>query len=148
MINKVTLIGNLGKDPEVRHFENGGMMATFSLATSESYKDKSGEWQKLTEWHNIVINGAAAERTPQLLHKGSLVYIEGKLRSRKWQDKDGQDRYTTEVVALSFKPLDKRENTGTGQESSYSAPDTSSKSSMPGLEESLNSNADDDDLPF
>lgn len=98
-VNKVILIGNLGKDPEIKSFQNGGKIANFSIATSESWKDKqTGEKKDRTEWHNIVINGdgliGVVER---YLKKGSKVYVEGQLRTRKWQDKDGNDRYTTEV---------------------------------------------------
>ena len=99
-VNKVILIGNLGKDPEVKSFQNGGRIANFSIATSESWKDKaSGERKERTEWHNIVIQSdglvGVAER---FLRKGSKIYIEGQLRTRKWQDKEGNDRYTTEIA--------------------------------------------------
>ena len=98
-VNKVILIGNLGKDPEVKSFQNGGRIANFSIATSESWKDKAtGERKERTEWHNIVIQSdglvGVAER---FLRKGSKIYIEGQLRTRKWQDKEGNDRYTTEI---------------------------------------------------
>lgn len=98
-VNKVILIGNLGKDPEVKSFQNGGRIANFSIATSENWKDKaSGERKERTEWHNIVLQSdglvGVAER---YLRKGSKVYVEGQLRTRKWQDKDGNDRYTTEI---------------------------------------------------
>ena len=112
MVNKVTLIGRLGADPEVRRLENGAAVAKLNLATNENYRDKNGEWQKLTEWHSVVLWRWLAERAEQYLKKGSLVYIEGKLTTRKWQDKDGNDRYTTEVVANSMKSLDKREDGG------------------------------------
>ena len=99
-LNKVMLIGNLGKDPEVRTFQNGGKVCNFSLATSESWKDRtSGEKQERTEWHNIAIfNEGLAGVAERFLKKGSKVYIEGQLQTRKWQDQNGQDRYTTEVV--------------------------------------------------
>ena len=99
-LNKVMLIGNLGKDPEVRTFQNGGKVCNFSLATSESWKDRnSGERQERTEWHNIAIfNEGLAGVAERFLKKGSKVYIEGQLQTRKWQDQNGQDRYTTEVV--------------------------------------------------
>ena len=112
MINKVILIGNLGRDPEVRHLEGGSSVAKFSVATNESYRDKSGEWQKITEWHDVVVWRHLAERAEKQLHKGSLVYIEGKLTHRKWQDRDGNDRYSTEVVANTFRTLERRESTG------------------------------------
>lgn len=109
MVNKVILIGNLGKDPEVRHLESGSVVAKFSLATNENYRDKSGEWQTLTEWHNIVVWRALAEKAERSLKKGMQVYIEGKLSTRKWQDKDGNDRYTTDVVGNYLRILEKRE---------------------------------------
>jgi single-strand DNA-binding protein len=99
-LNKVMLIGNLGKDPEVRTFQNGGKVCNFSLATSESWKDRtSGEKQERTEWHNVAIfNEGLAGVAERFLKKGSKVYIEGQLQTRKWQDQNGQERYTTEVV--------------------------------------------------
>ena len=114
MINKVILIGNLGRDPEVRRLDNGSAVAKFSVATNENYRDKSGEWQTQTEWHNIVVWRALAERAERDLKKGSLVYIEGKLTHRTWQDQDGKDRYTTEVVAYTLRLLEKREGGSRG----------------------------------
>jgi single-strand DNA-binding protein len=112
MINKVTLIGNLGKDPEVRRLETGAAVARMTLATNESYKDKSGEWKDLTEWHTVICWRHLAERAEKQLKKGSLVYVEGKLSTRKWTDKDGNDRYTTEVVANTFRILERRGDGG------------------------------------
>lgn len=109
MINKVILLGNLGKDPEVKKLENN-VIAKFPLATHENYKDKTGNWQKLTEWHNIVLWGNQAERAEKILHKGSTIFLEGKLKTRKWTDSNGSERYTTEIYASSFKSLDKKEN--------------------------------------
>jgi single-strand DNA-binding protein len=98
-VNKVILIGNLGADPEVRYMPSGDAVSNVSLATSESWRDKNtGETQERTEWHRIVFFGKIAEVVKQYLHKGSKIYVEGKLRTRKWQGQDGQDRYTTEVV--------------------------------------------------
>jgi single-strand DNA-binding protein len=99
-LNKVQLIGNLGKDPEIKSFQNGGKIANFSIATSEHWKDRqTGEKKERTEWHNIVINGEGLVGVVERwLRKGSKVYIEGQLRTRKWQDQGGNDRYTTEVV--------------------------------------------------
>lgn len=114
MINKVILVGNLGADPEVRSLENGSKVARLSVATNENYQDKSGEWQKLTEWHNVVAWRGLAERSEKYLKKGGMVYVEGKLTSRKWQDQNGNDRYTTEVVARILRSLERRESTGTG----------------------------------
>lgn len=108
-INKVILIGNLGKDPEVRYMPNGDAAANVSLATSESWKDKqTGEKQERTEWHNVAFFGRLAEIAGEYLKKGAKVYIEGSLRTRKWQDKNGQDRYTTEIIASEMQMLDSR----------------------------------------
>ena len=105
-VNKVILIGNLGKDPEVRYMPNGEAVANFSLATTESWKDKSGQKQEKTEWHNLVLYRQLAEIAGKYLTKGSSIYIEGKLQTRKWQDKtSGQDRYTTEVVCSALTML-------------------------------------------
>jgi len=97
-INKVILVGNLGKDPEIRYTSDGKPIANLTLATSETWKDKQGQQQEKTDWHRIVIFGKVAEIAGEYLRKGSQVYIEGKLQTRKWQDQSGQDRYTTEVV--------------------------------------------------
>ncbi len=113
-INKVILIGRLGGDPEVRHLENGASVAKFSLATTESYKDKSDQWQDQTEWHDIVMWRYLAERAERQLKKGKLIFVEGKLTHRKWVDKEGNNRKTTEVVASTFRLLEKRENASSG----------------------------------
>lgn len=105
MINKITLVGRLGAEPEVRTLENGAMVAKFGLATSESYRDKAGEWQEQTEWHDVVVWRALAERAQEYLKKGSLIYLEGKLTHRKWQDKDGNNRKTTEVVGSYYRVM-------------------------------------------
>lgn len=98
-VNKVIIVGNLGNDPEIRHMQNGNAVANLTIATSESWSDKqSGEKKEQTEWHRVVIFGKTAEIAGEYLRKGSQVYIEGKLQTRKWQDKDGSGRYTTEVV--------------------------------------------------
>ena len=106
MKNLVILIGNLGQNPDIRYTQNGTAVATFSLATSERWKDKSGEQQEQTEWHRIVAWKKLAEICGEYLHQGSKVYIEGKLQTRKWQDKDGNDRYTTEIIVRELKMLD------------------------------------------
>lgn len=97
-VNKVILIGNLGKDPEVRYLDNGVAVANFSLATTENYKNKEGERVSQTEWHNIVLWRGLAEVAEKWLKKGSSVYVEGKIRTRKWEDKDGNTRYSTEIL--------------------------------------------------
>ena len=98
-VNRVTLIGCLGKDPETRYTQAGTAVTSFSLATSERFKAKNGEWEERTEWHNVTAWGKLAEICGEYLTKGKLVYIEGRLQTRKWEDRDGKDRYTTEVVA-------------------------------------------------
>ena len=108
-VNKVILIGNLGQDPEVRYMPNGNAVTNISVATSESWKDKStGADQERTEWHRVVMFRRLAEIAGEYLRKGSKVYIEGKLQTRKWQDQNGQDRYTTEIVADQMQMLDSR----------------------------------------
>ena len=98
-VNKVILVGNLGKDPEVKYLDNGVAVANFSLATTENYKNKEGEKVSQTEWHNIVLWRGLAEVAEKYLKKGSSVYIEGKIKTRKWEDKDGNTRYNTEILA-------------------------------------------------
>jgi single-strand DNA-binding protein len=105
MINKVILIGNLGADPEVRYTQSGTPVASFRIATSERRKGQDGQFQEQTEWHNIVAWDKLAEICGEYLHKGMRVYIEGKIQTRKWQDKDGHDRWTTEIVAREMKML-------------------------------------------
>lgn len=119
MVNKVTLVGRLGADPEVRHLENGATVAKLRMATYESYRDKNDEWQEQTEWHDIVVWRYLAERAEQSLRKGMLVYLEGKLTHRKWQDKDGNNRYTTEVVGSFLRIMSGREGTGGDRNSNY-----------------------------
>ncbi len=148
-LNKVMLIGNLGADPEVRYSPNGMAVANVRLATNESWRDKeSGETQERTEWHRIVFFGRLAEVVKEYLHKGSQIYIEGRLQTRKWQDKDGQDRYTTEIVANDMQMLGARSGTA----SFDNAPAAEAE---PGTERSSakksNDPADedfDDDIPF
>lgn len=131
-VNKVILIGNLGKDPEVRYMPSGGAVANVTLATSETWRDKqTGETQERTEWHNVVFFNRLAEIAGEYLKKGSKIYVEGSLRTRKWQDKQGQDRYTTEIVASEMQMLDGRrddaqQNSAPAQEPSggYQHPDS------------------------
>ncbi|RME93281.1 MAG: single-stranded DNA-binding protein [Bacteroidetes bacterium] len=119
MVNRVILIGRLGQDPEVRRLESGATVAKFSVATNENYRDKSGDWQTLTEWHDVVVWRNLAERAESQLAKGALVYVDGKLTHRTWQDKDGNNRKTTEVVGNYFRRLDKREDGPGGSSSGY-----------------------------
>ena len=143
MINKVTLIGNLGGDPEIRHLEGGNSVGRFSLATNENYKDKEGNWQTRTEWHNIVVWREDAERAEKWLKKGMMVFVEGKISYRKYTDKDGVERNTTDIVANTFRTLEKREGTG-GNDHRSSEP-AKSNGSVPTVDVS---SAGDDDLPF
>jgi len=151
MINKVILVGNLGKDPEVRHLENGTAVATFSVATNESYKDKSGEWQNMTEWHNVVVWRYLAEKAERSLKKGGLVYIEGKLTTRKWQDSEGKDRYITEVVGRTLQSLERKEDGGSSTPFPTEAPaeiNPSQKATSDKVSSSNNAPPAGDDLPF
>ena len=125
-INKVILVGNLGNDPEVRYMPNGNAVANISIATSESWQDKqTGEQRETTEWHRVVFYRRLAEIVGEYLKKGSKVYIEGRLQTRKWQGQDGQDRYTTEIIANEMQMLDRRSG-GTadfgGAQDSFSSP--------------------------
>ena len=104
-VNKVILVGNLGKDPEVRYMPNGEAVANFSIATTDTWKDKNGMRQERTEWHNISMYRRLAEIAGEYLKKGSSVYVEGRLQTRKWQDKNGQDRYTTEIICDQMQML-------------------------------------------
>lgn len=104
-LNKVMLIGNLGKDPEVRYTTSGQAVASFNLATSEKFKNKSGDWEERTEWHRVTLWGKLAEIAGEYLAKGKTVYIEGRLQTRKWTDRDGNDKYTTEIVGDKMQML-------------------------------------------
>lgn len=144
-VNKVILIGNLGKDPEVRRLENGTVVASFPIATSESYTDKqTNERREITDWHNIVVWRGLAEVVEKYLKKGSKVYIEGKLKSRSYQDKDGVTKYITEVVADEMTMLSRLESQQNNASPSYSNQGTPSNPSK--IEELLSE--DDSDLPF
>jgi len=114
-VNKVILVGNLGADPETRFLPGGDAVANVSIATSETWKDKSGEKQEHTEWHRVSFFGKTAEIAGEYLKKGSPVYIEGRIRTRKWQDKEGQDRYSTEIVADRMQLLGSRGGAGGGE---------------------------------
>lgn len=117
-VNKVILVGNLGRDPEVRYMPNGEAVCNFSIATTDNWKDKNGQRQERTEWHNIVMYRKLAEIAGEYLKKGRPVYVEGRLQTRKWQTKEGQDRYTTEIIADQMQMLGGREGGG-GSGASY-----------------------------
>ena len=144
MVNKVFLIGRLGKDPVIKHFQNDGAIAEFPLATTEAYKDREGKWVELTDWHNVKLpNKFMAERAEKYLKKGSQVFIEGKIRTRSYDDKDGNKRYITEIVCETFRMLDKRtdgqSDTSGGGSYTPSVSQETSSSAAPAI---------DDDLPF
>lgn len=128
MVNRVILIGNLGADPEVRRLENGAVVAKVRLATNENYKDRNGEWQSLTEWHDIVMWRTLAERAESQLTTGAQIYVEGKLTHRTWQDQDGNNRKTTEVVASYFRLVGgKRDNNSGGGGGYFPSPEDEKK---------------------
>lgn len=148
-VNKVILVGNLGKDPEVRALENGVKVARFSLATSESYTDRqSGQRVDQTEWHNIVIWRGLAEVAEKYLRKGNQVYIEGKLQTRSYQDKEGVTKYSTEVVAQNMTMLGGRSDGASSSSGSDSYATTTSTSSAPATPSPSTQVDETDDLPF
>ena len=154
-VNKVILVGNLGADPEVRYMSNGEAVANVRLATTESWKDKnSGEKREVTEWHRVVFYRKLAEIVGQYLKKGSSVYIEGRIRTRKWQDKEGQERYTTEIEATEMQMLGGRQSaaSSSGGEAEYGGSMPSSSSgggSRPAPTKKAPSfDTMDDDIPF
>lgn len=148
MINKVILIGNLGRDPEIRHLESGVNVGRFSVATNESYLDKNEQWQTLTEWHDIVVWRNLASRAETQLKKGMLVFIEGKLTHRKWQDNEGKDRYTTEIVANTFRVLEKRDRQDSFASSNFPTEEYPASDVQTQKEEGPSPEEKIDDLPF
>ena len=166
MLNKVTLIGRLGADPEVRYMPAGGAVANITLATNFRWKDKTGEKKESTEWHRVVFFNRLAEIAGEYLKKGGQVYVEGRLQTRKWQGQDGQDRYTTEIVATEMHMLDSRSggtsNFGGDQQATGYSPSTPKKEYQPQHSAQPNSSGSmpppspppasyedfDDDIPF
>jgi len=154
-VNKVIIIGNLGRDPEMRYLPSGDAVANLRIATTDKYKDRGGDMQEVTEWHSVAFFGKIAEVCGQYLKKGSQVYVEGSLRTRKWQDKEGNDRYTTEIRGDRMQMLGGRgAGGGTGGMADYDAPPTDSMpSSAPRGGKPAGGNAGgmsdmDDDIPF
>ncbi|MEM7361280.1 MAG: single-stranded DNA-binding protein [Pseudomonadota bacterium] len=157
-INKVILVGNLGNDPEVRYANNGSAIANISVATTESWKDRNtGEQQERTEWHRVVMFNRLGEIAGEYLKKGSQVYIEGKLQTRKWQDQSGQDRYTTEIVANEMQMLGGRAGADMGSGGGYQRPAQQPQAQQPQAAAQPSnqpaaqpqpSNDFDDDIPF
>ncbi len=156
-VNKVILVGNLGKDPETRYTTGGDAVTNIRIATTDTWKDKAGEKQEKTEWHSIVFFGRQAEIAAEYLKKGRQIYVEGRLQTRKWQDKEGQDRYTTEIVADRMQMLGSREGGGAmpasdeppDRERASGAGATSPKNaSRGGAPAKKNVDDLDDDIPF
>jgi single-strand DNA-binding protein len=142
-VNKVILVGNLGRDPEVRYMPDGGAVTNISVATTDVWKDKGGEKQERTEWHRIVFFSKLAEIAGEYLKKGSQVYIEGRLQTRKWQDKEGQDRYTTEIVADRMQMLGSRAGMGGSNEAPERESPPSKGAKKPAAFDDM-----EDDIPF
>lgn len=145
-VNKVILVGRLGKDPEVRNLDNGATVANFSVATSEQYKDRNtGEKKEITEWHNVVLWRGLAEVAQRYLHKGDMIYVEGKLRTRSWE-KDGVTRYTTEVVGDNMTMLSTRSGSGSAPQSNEMS--SAGRGSQEPFRAPVDSSSSTDDLPF
>lgn len=153
-INKVIIVGNCGQDPETRYMPSGGAVTNLSLATSETWKDKNtGDQQERTEWHRVVFFNRLAEIVEQYVKKGSKVYVEGSLRTRKWQGQDGQDRYTTEIVASEMQMLDSRggqQAGGMGDYSQQSAPQSQppQQPQQAPQQQAPSASFGDDEIPF
>lgn len=148
-VNKVIIIGNLGQDPEVKYMPSGDAVTTISVATSESWNDKqSGEKQERTEWHRIVFFKRLAEIVGEYLKQGSKVYVEGSLRTRKWQAQDGQDRYTTEIVASSMQMLDSRGGNGSGNGENERGGGQQGQNKQAAQNKTSSMDNFDDDIPF
>jgi single-strand DNA-binding protein len=159
-INKVILIGNLGADPEVRYTPSGGAVANLRLATSETWRDRqTGEQQERTEWHRVALFGKLGEIAGEYLHKGSKVYIEGRLQTRKWQDQQGQDRYSTEIIGNEMQMLDSRGGGSAGFESQADGERSAARQSGPAKapqqkqpeqqsDSGFSDEGFDDDIPF
>ena len=148
-INKVIIVGNLGNDPDVRTMPNGDAVAKISVATSESWNDKNtGERREVTEWHSIVFYRRQAEVAGEYLRKGSKVYVEGRLRTRKWQDQNGQDRYTTEIIGDVLQMLDSRQSGDNQDKSSTSNAYADAKNGVKPKQQAESADNFDDDIPF
>jgi single-strand DNA-binding protein len=152
-VNKVIIVGNLGRDPETRYMPDGGAITNISVATTDKWKDKNGEMQEKTEWHRVAFFGKLAEIAGEYLKKGSQVYVEGRLQTRKWQDKDGADKYTTEIVADRMQMLGSRQGGGAprdmGEGESSSAPRASAAgAAKPTAKAGGKFDDFEDDIPF
>lgn len=147
-VNKALIIGNLGKDPEIRYLPSGDAICNFSVATADSWKDQNGEKQEKTEWHRISIFGKLAEIAGKYLKKGSQVYLEGRLQTRKWTDKEGKDQYTTEIVADRMQMLGARSGEGRGNDSSGPASSGQRSGGDGSMPHQSGADQEFDDIPF
>jgi len=147
-VNRVMLIGNLGKDPDLQHLEGNIAVAKFPLATTETFKDKNGNLVSQTEWHTVVLWRGLAELAQKYLHKGSLVFIEGRLRTRTWEDKDKNRRFSTEIVGDNLVMLDKRKENGTEYQHSTDNQQDTNNFSTPDISYDAGTLGTKDDLPF
>jgi single-strand DNA-binding protein len=151
-VNKVIIVGNLGRDPETRYMPEGGAITNISVATTDKWKDKNGEMQEKTEWHRVAFFGKLAEIAGEYLKKGSQVYVEGRLQTRKWQDKDGNDKYTTEIVAQQMQMLGSRQGMGGGAGAEREAPEREGATAKGAVKPAAKAGGkfDDfeDDIPF
>jgi single-strand DNA-binding protein len=142
--NKVIIIGNAGKDPEIRHLDSGVAVVTLPVVTTERIKDRNGEWREASEWHNVVFWRVLAESVEKYVRKGTQILVEGKLRSRSWEDRDGQKKYTTEIVAETLKVLTRRDNNNSQQsgQQNVARPNMSNLTDITAKDDTV------DDLPF
>src|SRR3954449_7872962 len=147
-VNKVILIGNLGADPETRYLPSGDAVTNIRIATTENWKDKGGEKQEHTEWHRIAFFGKTAEIAGEYLKKGSPVYVEGRIRTRKWQDKDGQERYSTEIVADAMQMLGSRAGSGEPRSESFGGAKPAEKAAATAKKPAGKFDDMEDDIPF
>ena len=148
-VNKVILVGNLGRDPETKYTSAGQAVCKFSLATSESFKDRNGERQKRTEWHKIVVWGKQAEIAQQYLKKGAQIYLEGRIQSREWTDKEGQKRTSYEIVATNFRMLGSRSDSmGTAAHSQAPVGHSEADAPAPPADDQAGPEVTDEDIPF
>jgi len=153
-VNKAILVGRLGRDPETRYTSGGQAVCNFTMATDETYKDRNGERQKRTEWHRIVVWGKQAEIAQQYLHKGSLIFLEGRIQTRQWDDREGQKRTTVEIVANNFRMLGGRgeggmaAGAGAGAGMGEAEPQAAAAAAGAGTEEMPSSEISDEDIPF
>lgn len=147
-VNKAIIIGNLGKDPEMRYMPSGDAICNFSLATTDSWKDKNGEKQEKTEWHRIAMFGKLAEIAGEYLKKGSQVYVEGRIQTRKWTNKEGQDQYTTEIVADKMQMLGSRSGGGGNSFEVVEKPAASTSSAKSAAKSGGDFDNFEDDIPF